>query len=237
MAQLTCQALSVGYEGKAVLQDLNFSVRSGDYLCIVGENGAGKSTLMKTILGLQPPIRGKVLTGDGLRPNEIGYLPQQTQVQKDFPASVWEIVLSGCQGRCGRRPFYRRAEKRLAEHTLEKLHIAPLARRCYRELSGGQQQRVLLARALCATRSMLLLDEPTAGLDPKATAELYQLIARLNHQDGITILMISHDLTAALDAASHILHIGQTVFFGTADTYRTSPEARLFAARKGGAAQ
>lgn len=237
MAQLTCQALSVGYEGKAVLQDLNFSVRSGDYLCIVGENGAGKSTLMKTILGLQPPIRGKVLTGDGLRPNEIGYLPQQTQVQKDFPASVWEIVLSGCQGRCGRRPFYRRAEKRLAEHTLEKLHIAPLARRCYRELSGGQHQRVLLARALCATRSMLLLDEPTAGLDPKATAELYQLIARLNHQDGITILMISHDLTAALDAASHILHIGQTVFFGTADTYRTSPEGRLFAARKGGAAQ
>lgn len=237
MAQLTCQALSVGYEGKAVLQDLNFSVRSGDYLCIVGENGAGKSTLMKTILGLQPPIRGKVLTGDGLRPNEIGYLPQQTQVQKDFPASVWEIVLSGCQGRCGRRPFYRRAEKQLAERALEKLHIAPLARRCYRELSGGQQQRVLLARALCATRSMLLLDEPTAGLDPKATAELYQLIARLNHQDGITILMISHDLTAALDAASHILHIGQTVFFGTADTYRTSPEGRLFAARKGGAAQ
>lgn len=237
MAQLTCQDLSVGYEGKAVLQDLNFSVHSGDFLCIVGENGAGKSTLMKTILGLQPPIRGKVLTGDGLRPNEIGYLPQQTQVQKDFPASVWEIVLSGCQGRCGRRPFYRRAEKRLAEHTLEKLHIAPLARRCYRELSGGQQQRVLLSRALCATRSMLLLDEPTAGLDPKATAELYQLIARLNHQDGITVIMISHDLTAALDAASHILHIGQTVFFGTVDAYRTSPEGRLFAARKGGAAQ
>ena len=237
MAQLTCQDLSVGYEGKAVLQDLNFSVRSGDYLCIVGENGAGKSTLMKTILGLQPPVRGKVLTDDGLRPNEIGYLPQQTQVQKDFPASVWEIVLSGCQGRCGRRPFYRRAEKQLAERALEKLHISPLARRCYRELSGGQQQRVLLARALCATRSMLLLDEPTAGLDPKATAELYQLIARLNHQDGITVIMISHDLTAALDAASHILHIGQTVFFGTADAYQTSPEGRLFAARKGGAAQ
>lgn len=237
MAQLTCQDLSVGYEGKAVLQNLNFSVRSGDYLCIVGENGAGKSTLMKTILGLQPPVRGKVLTGDGLRPNEIGYLPQQTQVQKDFPASVWEIVLSGCQGRCGRRPFYRRSEKQLAERALEKLHISPLARRCYRELSGGQQQRVLLARALCATRSMLLLDEPTAGLDPKATAELYQLIARLNHQDGITIMMISHDLTAALDAASHILHIGQTVFFGTTDAYRTSPEGRLFAARKGGAAQ
>lgn len=236
MAQLTCQDLSVGYEGKAVLQGLNFSVHPGDYLCIVGENGAGKSTLMKTLLGLQPPIQGKVLTGDGLRPNEIGYLPQQTQVQKDFPASVWEIVLSGCQGHCGRRPFYRRTEKQLAERALEKLHITSLSRRCYRELSGGQQQRVLLARALCATRSMLLLDEPTAGLDPKATAELYRLIARLNHQDGISVLMISHDVTAALQSASHILHIGQTICFGTVDAYRNSPEWQLFAARKGGEA-
>ncbi len=237
MAQLTCQNLSVGYEGKPVLQDLNFSIHRGDHLCVVGENGAGKSTLMKTILGLQPPIQGKVLTGDGLRQNEIGYLPQQTLVQKDFPASVWEIVLSGCQGRCGRRPFYRQEGKQLAKRALEKLQITPLIRRCYRELSGGQQQRVLLARALCATRSMLLLDEPTAGLDPKATAELYQLITRLNHQDGITILMISHDLTAALACASHILHIGQTVFFGTVDAYRNSPQGRLFAAQKGGALQ
>ena len=234
---ISVDGLAVEFGGTALFSDISFVINEKDRIALMGKNGAGKSTLMRTILGLQPPIRGKVLTGDGLRPNEIGYLPQQTQVQKDFPASVWEIVLSGCQGCCGRRPFYRRAEKQLAEHTLEKLHIAPLARRCYRELSGGQQQRVLLARALCATRSMLLLDEPTAGLDPKATAELYQLIARLNHQDGITVIMISHDLTAALDAASHILHIGQTVFFGTADAYRTSPEGRLFAARKGGAAQ
>lgn len=237
MAQITCKDLSFAYDGHTVLSGINFSIDAGSYLCIVGENGSGKSTLMKGLLGLKKPASGSITLGDGLKQTEIGYLPQQTQVQKDFPASVWEIVLSGCQGRCGRRPFYRRAEKQLAEHTLEKLHIAPLARRCYRELSGGQQQRVLLARALCATRSMLLLDEPTAGLDPKATAELYQLIARLNHQDGITVIMISHDLTAALDAASHILHIGQTVFFGTADAYRTSPEGRLFAARKGGAAQ
>ena len=237
MALITCEHVCLGYDGQTVLRDVNFTVSRGDLLCVVGENGSGKSTLIKGLLGLKAPEQGSITLGDGLVRNEIGYLPQQTQVQKDFPASVWEIVLSGCQGRCGRRPFYRRAEKQLAEHTLEKLHIAPLARRCYRELSGGQQQRVLLARALCATRSMLLLDEPTAGLDPKATAELYQLIARLNHQDGITVIMISHDLTAALDAASHILHIGQTVFFGTADAYRTSPEGRLFAARKGGAAQ
>ena len=234
MAQLTCQDLSVGYEGKAVLQDLNFSVRSGDYLCIVGENGAGKSTLMKTILGLQPPIQGKVLTGDGLRPNEIGYLPQQTQIQKDFPASVREIVLSGCQGRCGIRPFYSKEEKQLSETSMEKMQITRLAKRCYRELSGGQQQRVLLARALCATRKMLLLDEPVSGLDPKVTAEMYALIEKLNREDGITVIMISHDIAAALKYASHILHIGDAVFFGTKAEYLKSPQGRLFAVEKGG---
>ena len=96
MSQLTCQNLRVGYDGKSVLQDLSFEIFAGDYLCIVGENGSSKSTLMKTLLGLQPPISGRILTGDGLRKNEIGYLPQQTVVQKDFPASVREIVLSGC---------------------------------------------------------------------------------------------------------------------------------------------
>lgn len=229
MAQLTCQALSVGYEGKAVLQDLNFSVRSGDYLCIVGENGAGKSTLMKTILGLQPPIRGKVLTGDGLRPNEIGYLPQQTQVQKDFPASVWEIVLSGCQGRCGRRPFYRRAEKQLAEHTLEKLHIAPLARRCYRELSGGQQQRVLLARALCAAGDLLVLDEPVTGLDPAAADDLYRTLRYLNRTEGMAVVMVTHDIRSALRDATAILHAGRNQWFlGTPREYLASPYGKRF---------
>lgn len=229
MAQLTCQDLSVGYEGKAVLQDLNFSVRSGDYLCIVGENGAGKSTLMKTILGLQPPIRGKVLTGDGLRPNEIGYLPQQTQVQKDFPASVWEIVLSGCQGCCGRRPFYRRAEKRLAEHTLEKLHIAPLARRCYRELSGGQQQRVLLARALCAAGDLLVLDEPVTGLDPAAADDLYRTLRYLNRTEGMAVVMVTHDIRSALRDAAAILHAGRDQWFlGTPGEYLASPYGKRF---------
>ena len=234
MAQLICQDLCVGYDGKAVLQDLSFAVFSDDYLCIVGENGSGKSTLMKTILGLQQPVRGRILTLDGLRKNEIGYLPQQTQAQKDFPASVREIVLSGCQGRCGSRPFYNKEEKQLAADAMEKMQIAQLAKRCYRELSGGQQQRVLLARALCATRKMLLLDEPVSGLDPKVTAEMYALIEKLNREDGITVIMISHDIAAAVKYASHILHIGDAVFFGTKTEYLQSPQGRLFAAEKGG---
>ena len=237
MAQLICQDLCVGYDGKAGLQDLSFAVFSGDYLCIVGENGSGKSTLMKTILGLQQPVRGRILTLDGLRKNEIGYLPHQTQVQKDFPASVREIVLSGCQGRCGSRPFYNKEEKQLAADAMEKMQIAQLAKRCYRELSGGQQQRVLLARALCATRKMLLLDEPVSGLDPKVTAEMYALIEKLNREDGITVIMISHDIAAAVKYASHILHIGDAVFFGTKTEYLQSPQGRLFAAEKGGGTQ
>ena len=237
MAQLTCQNLCVGYDGKSVLQDLSFEVFAGDYLCIVGENGSGKSTLMKTILGLQTPISGTILTGDGLRKNEIGYLPQQTQVQKDFPASVREIVLSGCQGRCGRHPFYNQEEKQLASDAMEKMQITRLARRCYRELSGGQQQRVLLARALCATGKMLLLDEPVSGLDPRVTAEMYGLIEKLNREDGITVIMISHDIAAAVKYASHILHIGDAVFFGTKAAYLQSPQGRLFAAEKGGDTQ
>ena len=234
MAQLTCQNLCVGYDGKPVLQDLSFQVFAGDYLCVVGENGSGKSTLMKTILGLQPPISGRILTGDGLRKNEIGYLPQQTMVQKDFPASVREIVLSGCQGRCGSRPFYNKEEKQLALDAMDKMQITQLAKRCYRELSGGQQQRGLLARALCATQKMLLLDEPVSGLDPKVTAEMYALIEKLNRKDGITVIMISHDIAAAAKYASHILHIGDTVFFGTKDAYLNEfPQAW----QKGGGAQ
>ena len=233
MAQLSCRDLSLGYEGKAILTDLSFDVNAGDYLCIVGENGSGKSTLMKTILGLQEPLAGKVVTGDGLARNEIGYLPQQTMVQRDFPASVWEIVLSGCQSGCGLRPFYNKEEKQRAMENIEKMELAPLVKRCYRELSGGQQQRVLLARALCATKKMLLLDEPVSGLDPKVTAEMYRLVEKLNHDDGITVIMISHDITAAVKYASHILHIGNEVFFGTREAYLDSPNGRFFAAEGG----
>lgn len=236
MFQLICDQVSVGYDGKAVLQNLNFTVNAGDYLCIVGENGSGKSTLMKTILGLQPPIAGKIETGDGLKQNEIGYLPQQTAAQKDFPASVQEIVLSGCQAHCGLRPFYNQQEKQLARENIQKMQIESLTKRCYRELSGGQQQRVLLARALCATRKMLLLDEPVSGLDPKVTAKMYQLIAELNRREGISIVMISHDIAAAVQYASHILHIGDTVFFGTKEDYLKSSQGPMFAMEKGGAA-
>ena len=231
--QLVCRDLSLGYEGREILGHLTFSVHAGDYLCIVGENGSGKSTLMKTILGLHAPLSGQILTGDGLKQNEIGYLPQQTAVQRDFPASVREIVLSGCQGRCGLRPFYTQAEKRLAADNMEKLGLTPLARRCYRELSGGQQQRVLLARALCATQKLLLLDEPVSGLDPKVTAELYRLIADLNAHDGITVIMISHDISAALRYATHILHIGDRIFFGTRDEYRRSDPGQGYFRSKG----
>ena len=232
MALITCQNLSLGYDGREIVHALNFEVNTGDYLCIVGENGSGKSTLMRTILGLQAPLNGQVLTGDGLRQNEIGYLPQQSPVQRDFPASVREIVLSGCQAHT-KRAFYSAAEKTIAQENMEKLGLTSLARRCYRELSGGQQQRVLLARALCATQKMLLLDEPVTGLDPKATAELYCLIQQFNREDGITIIMISHDITAAIRYASHILHVGTTHFFGSKADYLQSRIGRYFIAEGG----
>ncbi len=231
MAQLICKDLSLGYEGKEILGGINFTVNAGDYLCIVGENGSGKSTLMKTILGLHAPLGGEIRTEEGLHQNQIGYLPQQTLVQRDFPASVYEIVLSGCQGRRGLRPFYTKADRALALENIEKMGISHLTRRCYRELSGGQQQRVLLARALCATRKVLLLDEPVSGLDPKVTAEMYALISQLN-REGITIIMISHDLDAALRDASHILHVGRKVFFGTREAYLASDLARGFEAER-----
>lgn len=227
MALLTVQKLSLGYDAHVIVKDLNFAVNTGDYLCIAGENGSGKTTLMKTLLHLQEPVDGRILIGGGLQKNEIGYLPQQTVVQRDFPASVREIVISGCQGRCGLRPFYNKFEKSLAEKNMERMGITDLANRCYRELSGGQQQRVLLARALCATGKILLLDEPVAGLDPKVTAEMYSLIATLN-KEGVTIIMISHDIATAVRYASHILHIGNSVFFGTKEQYLESDIGKFF---------
>lgn len=219
MAILSCQQLSLGYEGRLIAENLSFEVEAGAYLCIVGENGSGKSTLMRTMLGLQPPLKGQVVLGEGLSRREIGYLPQQAPVQKDFPASVGEVVLSGCQGRCGGRPYYNRDEKALAQSAMERMGIESLRRRCYRELSGGQQQRVLLARALCAARRLMLLDEPVAGLDPDASAELYRVIEELNRRDGLTIIMISHDMAAAAQYASHVLRMGKDAFFGSRDEF------------------
>lgn len=236
MAYITVRDLSLGYDAHSIVKGLNFAVNAGDYLCIVGENGSGKTTLMRTLLHLQEPVGGQILIGDGLKNNEIGYLPQQTIIQKDFPASVREIVLSGCQGRCGLRPFYNKEEKQLAEENMKRMGIAGLANRCYRELSGGQQQRVLLARALCATRKVLLLDEPVSGLDPKVTAEMYRLIEGLN-KENITIIMISHDVIAAVRYASHILHIGARTFFGTKDDFLENDIGKYFGVRQEGGAE
>ena len=234
MAQLTCKDLSLGYDGKVIVEHLNFSVCKGNYLCIVGENGSGKSTLVKALLHLKKPLSGQLKFGDGLARNKIGYLPQQTTVQRDFPASVGEIVRSGCLNQGSLRPFYTAAEKARADAAMKKMGIGHLAKACYRELSGGQQQRVLLARALCATRELLLLDEPVAGLDPKVTKELYDLIYELNQKDGITVIMVSHDIASAVRYASHILHIDQSAgLFKTKEEYLTTNIGRAFA-RMGG---
>ena len=208
MSQLICKNLNVGYEDGVVASGIDFAVESGDYLCIVGENGSGKTTLMKTILGLTPPLSGEICFEDGLSSKSIGYLPQQTLVQKDFPASVFEIVLSGCLSKLGRRPFYSKEDKSLALEKMQKLGIENLTSKSYRNLSGGQQQRVLLARALCAAEKMLLLDEPTAGLDPAATNEMYDYIKKLN-DEGMTIIMITHDLEASAKYATKTLNMGK----------------------------
>ncbi len=226
--QIICKNAALGYEDGIVTEGLNFTVNSGDYLCILGENGSGKSTLIKALLGLKPQISGEITWCDGFSAKDIGYLPQQTPVQRDFPASVREVVLSGCLSKMGLFPFYRSAEKKLAEKTMKQLGIENLERRCYRELSGGQQQRVLLARALCAASRMLLLDEPVTGLDPHAQTELYELVAKLN-QSGISIIMVSHDIASAVKYASHILHISKKqLFFGTTSDYLNSDAGKKY---------
>ena len=231
MEQIICRDLTLGYDGHVVCEGLDFSVNSGDYMCIVGENGSGKSTLVKTLLSLKSASAGEVRFADGLCRRDIGYLPQQSEAQKDFPASVREIVRSGCIARCGIRPFFSKEEKKLADECKKKLDVYNLANRCYRELSGGQQQRVLLARALCATKKTLLLDEPVAGLDPLVTAEMYELIDSLNKEDGITVIMVSHDIASAVKYSSKILHLGrQPLFFGTTEDYKKSHIGKFFMA-------
>lgn len=221
MSLITCHNVSFSYEGQVVLDEINFQVERGMYLCILGENGAGKSTLMKGLLRLKKPSSGSIVTGDGLKPNEIGYMPQQTQVQKDFPASVSEVVLSGRLNHLHVRPYYNKEDRKAAENRMEQLGISNLSHRCYRELSGGQQQRVLLARALCATEKIVLLDEPVTGLDPLMTNELYGVIRELNRKEHITILMVSHDVRDAVNDATHVLHLGKKqLFFGTVEEYR-----------------
>ena len=226
---IQCQHVDFGYDNQGAVTDVNMEVDPGDYLCIVGENGSGKSTLMKGLLGLIRPTGGTLVTADELKRTGIGYLPQQTAAQKDFPATVSEVVLSGCLNRRGMLPFYSKKEKEIADRNMEKLGITPLRKQCYRELSGGQQQRVLIARALCATSSLLILDEPITGLDPTAIQEFYTMIRRLNREDKVAILMVSHDLRNAVEEANKILHLQKRVlFYGPAHDYMNSQAAGHF---------
>ena len=226
---LKCENLSFSYENTGVIKGLSFSVCRGDYLCIVGENGSGKSTLVKGLLGLKSPAEGRIDRSKSLGKGSIGYLPQQTPAQKDFPASVFEVVLSGRLSSRGLLPFYSSEDKSIARANIERLGIENLVRRSYRDLSGGQQQRVLLARALCAGKTLLLLDEPVTGLDPIVTEEMYRIIYELNTKEGITIIMVSHDINSAVKYASHMLHLNfENSFFGTTQQYIESPMGRYF---------
>ena len=219
---------SFGYDGKTAVSGLDFSVNSGDYLCIIGENGSGKSTLIKGLLRLMRPQSGDVELGN-VSPEEIGYLPQQTAAQKDFPASVFEVVLSGRLSKQGFRPFYSKADRKIANENIARLGIQKLKRKCYRELSGGQQQRALLARALCGAKKILFLDEPAAGLDPLVSRELYSLVDKINRETGIAVIMVSHDIETAVAYASHVLHLNtKQKFFGTTSDYINSEAGRKF---------
>lgn len=229
MSLLTCENATFAYEGRTVLRNISFNVEKGDYLAVVGENGAGKTTLIKGLLGLKEPVSGNLSYGWGLESDQIGYLPQQTEIQRDFPASVREVVLSGCLNRLGGKAFYTRELKKLADDRLELLEIASLGNRCYRELSGGQQQRVLLARALCATRTLLILDEPVTGLDPVIARGFYDILREIRRKQEITVIMVSHDVRGAVEEADHILHIaGEVKFFGITEDYMEDPAGAAF---------
>ena len=206
---IICEGLAVGYSGKPLCNGFDLEINNGDYICIVGENGAGKSTLIKTLVGLIPAINGKVLLRGDIDKSDIGYLPQQREMQKDFPASVWEVVLSGCLDRLGFKPFYGHKERKLAADAIRELDLEDIKNESFRELSGGQRQRVLLARAIAGSKKVLVLDEPITGLDPVAAAHLYQLLDKLN-QNGTTIITISHDISKALSAANKLLIMDDT---------------------------
>lgn len=226
---IVCRDLSLGYEGQSVLSRLNLRVRSGDYLCIVGDNGSGKSTLLRGLLGLLPPLAGTIERAPELERGAVGYLPQQTVAQRDFPATVGEVVLSGCLNQKGLRFFYSAAQRSRALMNLGKLGVLELKDQSYRDLSGGQQQRVLLARALCAASRLLILDEPVTGLDPAAVQDLYKTLNYLNKQEGMAVVMVTHDLRPALRDAGTVLHIGRTgTFWGTPEEYLASPYGTRF---------
>lgn len=226
---IVCRDLSLGYEGQSVLSHLNLRVQSGDYLCVVGDNGSGKSTLLRGLLGLLPPLSGSIRRAAELKRGAVGYLPQQTRAQRDFPATVEEVVLSGCLSQKGPRFFYSAAQRSRALMNMGKLGVLELRGKSYRDLSGGQQQRVLLARALCAAGRLLILDEPVTGLDPAAAQDLYKTLTYLNKKEGMAVVMVTHDLRPALRDAGMVLHIGHGgVFLGSPAEYLASPYGKRF---------
>ena len=229
MSIIEAKDITLAYDGYTAAEHVSFKLENGDYLCVVGENGSGKSTLLKAVTGEIKPAAGELIIDKTVRKEGIGYLPQQTRAQRDFPATVLEVVLSGCLNRQGLHFFYTPAQRSEAMMNLGKLGILELKDACYRDLSGGQQQRVLLARALCAASQLLILDEPITGLDPAAAQDLYKTLAYLNQKEGMAIVMVTHDLKAALKSARTVLHIGRKgLFTGTASDYLASPQGRRF---------
>jgi len=229
MKIIECKKLSIGYNNKVVCKNINFSVNKGEYVCLVGENGSGKSTLLKTILGVNKSLSGKVIFEKEFSTKNIGYLPQQSDMQKDFPATVTEVVMSGFLGRMGIRPFYNKVEKEKAEKIMQELEIKPLSKKSYKELSGCQQQRVLLARALCATDDLLVMDEPVNGLDARAIKKFYALIKKLNVENGLTIIMVSHNIDKVIDYATNIVFLkNEMAFAGSKEEFLQSEYAKYF---------
>lgn len=228
MKLIECSNIALQYEARDVVSDLSFSIEQGSFLCIVGENGSGKSTLLKALLGLIKPRNGKITFAKGFSRRQIGYLPQRTEVQQDFPASVEEVVHAGLLNRKKKGFFFKKEEKDIASQVMEQLELTEMRKACFRELSGGQQQRVLLARALTAADGMLLLDEPATGLDPLVTAELYRIIKEKN-KEGMTVVMVTHDLETALHMGDTVLHLDDDrSFFGsTADYLRSDLFRRM----------
>ena len=223
MSQIICKDLTLGYEGNAVCSGLDLVVEKGDYLCIVGDNGSGKTTFMRALLSLNPALSGTISFGDGISARDIGYLPQQTELQKDFPASVEEVVISGCTSRLGKRFFMGKAERLEAMQNMKMMNVYDLAKKSYCTLSGGQMQRALLARALCAANKILILDEPVSGLDPNAAADMYETIHHLNKHTGITIIMVTHDIENALRDATAVLKISkEPILYRSVEEYKRS---------------
>ena len=213
MSLIKCNNIEFKYDGKEILKNISFEVNKGDYLCIIGENGSGKSTLLNILTGILKPNNGTVTLSNNLSKKEIGYLPQKSEIYENFPASVYEVVISGCVNKLSIIPFYRRKEKQIANYNMNLLEISNIKNKCFHELSGGQKQRVLLTRTLCSTRDVILLDEPVSGLDPIITESFYNVVNHLNSEHGTTVVMVSHDIQNCLKYASHILYIGKDLFY------------------------